>query len=40
MNEDLIIDLHSDAHFMQQAMREAHKAYAAGEVPVDSIPGD
>lgn len=37
MNEDLIIDLHSDAHFMQQAMREAHKAYAAGEVPVGAV---
>jgi len=37
MTEDLIIDLHSDSHFMQQAMREAHKAYAAGEVPVGAV---
>ncbi|QTN34087.1 nucleoside deaminase [Akkermansiaceae bacterium] len=37
MNEVPIIDLQSDAHFMQQAMREAHKAYAAGEVPVGAV---
>lgn len=32
-----IIDLYSDAHFMAQALREAHKAYAAGEVPVGAV---
>lgn len=37
MNEDLIIDLHSDDYFMQQALREARKAYAAQEVPVGAV---
>ncbi|MBG7607613.1 MAG: nucleoside deaminase [Verrucomicrobia bacterium] len=37
MTEDLIIDLHSDTHFMQQAMREARKAYSASEVPVGAV---
>ncbi len=38
MDEDgPIIDLHSDAHFMSQALREAQKAYAAGEVPVGAV---
>lgn len=37
MSEDPIIDLHSDAHFMRQAMREAMKAYAASEVPVGAV---
>ena len=37
MHEDPIIDLHSDAHFMLQAMREAMKAYAASEVPVGAV---
>ena len=32
-----IIDLQSDAYFMSQALREAHKAYAAGEVPVGAV---
>ena len=31
------IDLHSDTHFMQLALREARKAYAAGEVPVGAV---
>jgi tRNA(adenine34) deaminase len=35
--DEAIIDLHSDAHFMAQALREAHKAYAAGEVPVGAV---
>jgi tRNA(adenine34) deaminase len=35
--EEPIIDLHSDAHFMAQALREAQKAYAAGEVPVGAV---
>ena len=33
----LIIDLQSDAYFMGQALREARKAYAAGEVPVGAV---
>ena len=33
----LLIDLHSDAHFMGQALREARKAFAAGEVPVGAV---
>ena len=37
MHEDPIIDLHSDAHFMGQAMRAAMKAYAASEVPVGAV---
>jgi len=32
-----IIDLHSDEYFMGQALREARKAYAAGEVPVGAV---
>jgi tRNA(adenine34) deaminase len=32
-----IIDLHSDVYFMGQALREAHKAYTAGEVPVGAV---
>ena len=32
-----IIDLQSDAHFMREALREAHKAYQAGEVPVGAV---
>ncbi len=38
MDEDgPIIELHSDAYFMGQALREARKAYAAGEVPVGAV---
>ena len=32
-----IIDMQSDAYFMGQALREARKAYAAGEVPVGAV---
>ena len=32
-----IIDLHSDVYFMGQALREARKAYGAGEVPVGAV---
>ena len=32
-----IIDLHSDLYFMGQALREARKAYAAGEVPIGAV---
>jgi tRNA(adenine34) deaminase len=35
--QPLIIDLQSDAFFMGQALREAHKAYAAAEVPVGAV---
>ena len=31
------IDLESDAHFMGEALRQAAKAYEAGEVPVGAI---
>lgn len=37
MERDLIIDFQSDAFFMQQALREARRAFAAGEVPVGSV---
>ena len=33
----IIIDLQSDEFFMGQALREARKAYAAGEVPVGAV---
>jgi tRNA(adenine34) deaminase len=36
-NEGKIIDLQSDAYFMGQALREARKAYTAGEVPVGAV---
>jgi tRNA(adenine34) deaminase len=36
-DEEPIIDLHSDAYFMSQALREARKAYAAGEVPCGAV---
>ena len=32
-----IIDLHSDAYFMGQALREARRAYAATEVPIGAV---
>lgn len=34
---DPIIDLASDDHFMNQALREARRAYAATEVPVGAV---
>ena len=37
MSEELIIDLESDAFFMQQALREARKAYGATEVPIGAV---
>lgn len=37
MSEEPIIDLASDAYFMEQALREAHKAYAAEEVPIGAV---
>lgn len=35
--EPPIIDLHSDAHFMGIALREARKALAAEEVPIGAV---
>jgi tRNA(adenine34) deaminase len=35
--EEPIIDLHSDAYFMGQALREARRAYAATEVPIGAV---
>ncbi len=32
-----IIDLQSDEYYMRQALREAHKANAVGEVPVGAV---
>ena len=32
-----IIDLRSDEHFMEQALREARKAFAAEEVPIGAV---
>ena len=37
MSEELIIDLQSDEFFMQQALREAQRAYAATEVPIGAV---
>jgi tRNA(adenine34) deaminase len=34
---DPIIDLHSDDYFMGEALRQAAKAYEAGEVPVGAV---
>lgn len=32
-----MLSIYSDEHFMQQALKEAQKAYEAGEVPVGAI---
>jgi len=37
MNDDPIIDLHSDDYFMGEALRQAARAYEAGEVPVGAV---
>jgi tRNA(adenine34) deaminase len=37
MGEDSIIDLQSDHYFMGEALRQASRAYAAGEVPVGAV---
>jgi tRNA(adenine34) deaminase len=34
---DPIIDLHSDGYFMGEALRQAARAYGAGEVPVGAV---
>ena len=36
MEEDFI-DLHSDSYFMGEALRQAHRAWAAEEVPVGAV---
>ncbi len=35
--DDPIIDLHSDDYFMHEALRQARRAYEAGEVPVGAV---
>ena len=37
MSEPPLIDLHSDDHFMGEALRQAARAYAAEEVPVGAV---
>lgn len=35
--DEPVIDLQSDDHFLGEALRQAHRAYAAGEVPVGAV---
>src|SRR6516162_1143681 len=35
--DEPVIDLHSDEYFMREALRQAAKAYEAGEVPVGAV---
>jgi tRNA(adenine34) deaminase len=35
--DELIIDLQSDQHFMDEALRQAARAYEAGEVPIGAV---
>lgn len=37
MSDEPIIDLQSDEFFMGQALREAHKAFTATEVPIGAV---
>src|SRR2546422_6155861 len=37
MPDEPIIDLQSDHHFMGEALRQAQRAYEAGEVPVGAL---
>ena len=37
MPEDPVIDLHSDDHFMREALRQAARAYEADEVPIGAV---
>ena len=37
MDEPPLIDLHSDSHFMGEALRQALRAYELGEVPVGAV---
>ncbi|MGO8836128.1 MAG: tRNA adenosine(34) deaminase TadA [Limisphaerales bacterium] len=35
--DEPVIDLHSDDYFMREALRQAARAFAAGEVPVGAV---
>ena len=37
MTDEPVIDLHSDAYFMGEALRQAARAYEAEEVPVGAV---
>jgi tRNA(adenine34) deaminase len=37
VEDELIIDLGSDAHFMGEALRQALRAYEAAEVPIGAV---
>lgn len=37
MSDDFVFDMSSDDFFMQQALREARKAYQAEEVPIGAV---
>lgn len=37
MDDDVYIDLHSDDFFMSEALRQASRAYARGEVPIGAV---
>lgn len=37
MPDEPVIDLHSDDYFMRKALRQAARAYEAGEVPVGAV---
>jgi len=37
MEDEPLIDLASDAHFMGEALRQAHRAYEAEEVPIGAV---
>jgi tRNA(adenine34) deaminase len=37
MADNPIIDLHSDSYFMAEALRQARRAYEAGEVPIGAV---
>ena len=37
MPDEPVIDLHSDDHFMREALRQAARAYEADEVPVGAV---
>ena len=37
MQDEPVIDLHSDDYFMCEALRQAARAYEAGEVPVGAV---
>lgn len=37
MDDEPIIDLHSDSHFMGEALRQAARAYQAAETPIGAV---